>query len=213
MPHQSSRRRGSAMVEFVLVAAFFFVPLITGLLSYGFTLSRSLQVAQLTRDVGRMYVRGVDFSQQANQDLIAGSSSQPNVPALARGLGMQSNGGNATGGTSGNGVLILSTYVRLSDTCDCPNAGSIALMRRVVVGNKNLQTAAYGDPAPGLVDSGTGMVKNYDNNATARADGFSSVINLSSGELAYFVEARFIFPDLAIPGVLPNPGVAWRSAF
>jgi hypothetical protein len=187
--------------------------LILGLLSYGFTLGRSLQVANLTRDVGRMYVRGVDFSEQAAQELITGSASRPNLPALARGLGMQSSGGGAAGGTSGNGVLILSTYTRLSASCNCTNAGRIVLMRRVIVGNRNLNTAAYGNPAPGLVDSSTGMVKNYSNNATAQADGFSGVVNLASGELAYFVEARFVFPDLAVPGVLENPGVFWRAVF
>ena len=45
MRHPSSRRQGSAIVEFVLVAAFLLVPLILGLLSIGFALSRSIQVA------------------------------------------------------------------------------------------------------------------------------------------------------------------------
>jgi hypothetical protein len=200
-------------VEFVLVAAFFYVPLILGLLSIGFALSRSIQVANLTRDVGRMYVRGVDFAEQANQDLITGSASRPDLPPLAQGLGMMGNGGNATGGTSGNGELILSTFTRMSSTCGCANSGRIVLTRRIVVGNKNLYTTAYANPASGVIDSQTGNVADYANETTARADGFSTIVNLGSGELAYFVEAKFNYPDLAMPGVLTNPGVYWRVAF
>jgi len=200
-------------VEFVLVAAFFFVPLILGLLTIGFALTRSIQVANLTRDAGRMYVRGVDFAEQANQDLITGSASRPNLPPLAQGLGMEGNGGNATGGTSGNGELIFSTFTRMSSTCGCANAGRIVLTRRIVVGNKNLYTTAHGNPASGVIDSQNGNVANYANEVTARADGFSGVVNLASGELAYFIEAKFNYPDLAMPGVLTNPGVYWSAVF
>jgi hypothetical protein len=160
-----------------------------------------------------MVVRGVDFSEQANQDLITGSSSRPNLPALARGLGMAGNGGNATGGTSGSGVLVLSTMTRLSDTCGCSNAGYIVVSRRIVVGNKNLFTTGFGSPATGLIDEQTGIVSNHANDVTARADNFSSVVNLASGEMGYMVEAKFNFPELAIPGILSNPGVFWRSVF
>jgi hypothetical protein len=213
MLSRRDRRLGSAVVEFVLVAAFFLVPLVLGLLSLGFTLTRSLQVAQLTRDVGRMAVRGVDFSAQANQDLITGSASKPDLPALARGLGMAGNGGNATGGTSGNGVLVMSTLTMMSNTCSCSNAGHIVLSRRIVVGNRTLFTSSFGAPSSGILDTSTGAVSNYANDTTARADNFSSVLNLASGELAYLVEARFNFPELAIAGILPNPGVSWRSVF
>lgn len=213
MHSRRDRRLGSAIVEFVLVAAFFLVPLVLGLLSMGFTLTRSLQVAQLTRDIGRMVVRGVDFSAQANQDLITGSASNPSMPVLARGLGMEGNGGNATGGTSGNGVLVMSTLTRVSDTCGCNNAGHIVLSRRIIVGNRTLFTSSFGAPASDIVNASTGAISNYTSNATARADNFSTVLNLTSGELAYMVEARFNFPDLAIPGVLPNPGVSWMSVF
>jgi hypothetical protein len=213
MQHRTAKRQGGAIVEFVLVSAFLFVPLILGLVTIGFALSRSIQVAQLMRDVGRMFVRGVDFAEQANQDLITGSASRPNMPALARGLGMEGNGGNATGGTTGNGELILSTFMRMPATCGCGNAGRIVLTRRIIVGNKNLYTTAYGNPASNLIDSHTGFVSDYANDVTARADGFSGVVNLSSGELAYLIEAKFNFPDLAMPGVLPNPGVYWRAVF
>jgi len=207
------RSRGSALIEFVLVGAFFLVPLVLGLLSLGFALSRSLQVAQLTRDVGRMAVRGVDFAVDANQGLIVGSASRPNLPPLAIGLGMQPNGGNVTGSTSGNGVLVLSTMNRIPDSCNCGNAGQIVVSKRVVIGNRTLFTSTFGSPSGSAIDSATGAVTNYTNEVTARANSFGTVVNLSSGELAYLVEARFTFPDLAIPGVFSTPAVSWLSVF
>ena len=167
----------------------------------------------MTRDVGRMAVRGVDFAISANQDLIVGSASRPNLPPLASGLGMQPNGGNVTGSTSGNGVLVFSTLSRVSTTCGCNNAGLIVVTKRVVVGNKTLFTSTYGSPSASAIDPATGIIINYGNEVTARASSFGSVINLSSGEFAYLVEARFRFPDLAIPGVFSTPAVSWLSVF
>jgi hypothetical protein len=210
---QSDHRLGSAAIEFVLVGAFFFTPVILGLVSVGFTLTRSLQAANLTRDVGRMFVRGVDFSTQSNQDLLTGSPSKPNLPVLSRGLGMRGNGGNATGGSSGNGVLILSVLSKASSTCGCSNAGHVVLARRIVVGNKTLFTSAYGNPTASLINQSTGAVSNYTNDVTARADNFSGIITLGDSELAYMVETKFVFPDLAISGVFPTPNVFWRSVF
>lgn len=215
MPHHKIRRRGSATVEFVLVSAFFLVPLILGLMSIGFALSRTLQVAQLTRDVGRMQVRGIDFSQIPNQELITGSASRPNMPPLARGLGMAGNGttGNSTGGGTGNGELVLSVMTRVSQGCGCTNAGRIVVTRRIVVGNRTLATSAYGSPTSSLINATTGNVSNYTTDASARADNFSNVVNLDSGEFAFLVESIFNFPDLAIAGVMPTPRVRTNAVF
>ena len=51
------------------------------------------------------------------------------------------------------------------------------------------------------------------NEITARASSFSSIINLGSSELAYMVESKFIYPDLAMAGVFTNPEVFWRVVF
>lgn len=213
MRNLNRRSRGGAIVEFALVSAFILVPLVLGLLSIGFALSRSLQVAQLTRDVGRMFVRGVDFAEQPNQDLITGSAARPNQPGLAQGLGMAGNGGNATGGTTGNGEVVFSVMLRMPTTCGCSNSGRIVVTRRIVVGNKNLYTTTFGNPDSNIISASTGAVTNYANEVSARADGFSSVVNLGNGELAYLVESKFNYPDLAMPGVLTNPGVYWRAVF
>lgn len=167
----------------------------------------------MTRDVGRMAVRGLDFSVPANQELIVGSASRPNLPPMALGLGMQPNGGNVTGSISGNGVLVLSTLTRISTTCGCSNSDQIVVAKRVVIGNNTLFTSAYGAPSASAINSDTGAVTNYANDATARASSFGSVVNLSSGEFAYVVEAKFRFPDLTIPGLYSAPAVSWLSVF
>jgi len=207
--------RGTVTIEFVLVTALLFVPLILGLLSVGFSLSRSLQVAQLTRDVGRMFVRGVDFALPSNQDLITGSSSRPNMPPLARGLGMAGNGSppNVLGGTEGNGVLILSVLTRVSSTCNCANAGMTVVTRRIVIGNRTLENSAFGTLSASQINSSNGDVINYLGSAAARATNFDAVMNLSAGEFAFVVESAFNFPDLAVAGFAPNPRVRWRAVF
>ena len=63
--------KGNAYLEFVLVASFFFVPIILGMITVGIAVVRNFQVNQLTRDVGHMMAGGVDFSQQSNQNLAA----------------------------------------------------------------------------------------------------------------------------------------------
>jgi Flp pilus assembly protein TadG len=92
---RNNSEKGNIYIEFVLVASFFFVPVILGMITLGIALVRNYQVNQLTRDVGHMMAKGVDFSQQANQDLIAND--------LANGLSLQANSGNVTGSATGNG--------------------------------------------------------------------------------------------------------------
>jgi len=182
-------------------------------MTIGFALNRSLQVAQLTRDVGRMFVRGVDFSELPNQELIVGSASRPQIPALARGLGMAAPNGTATGGTTGNGVLVFSILTRMPSNCGCSNAGLIVLTRRIIVGNKTLYTSPYGNPTATLINTSTGAVSNYANEVTARASSFASILNLGSSELAYMVESKFVYPDLAMAGIFTSPEVFWRVVF
>ena len=87
------------------------------------------------------------------------------------------------------------------------------MTRRIVVGNKLLYATTFGNPTPDIINPTTGAVLNYANAVAARADAFSSVVNLSSGELGYLVESKFNFPDLAMPGIITNPGVYWRTVF
>jgi len=203
---QKRRVRGSIMIEFVLVSSFFLVPLIIGTFTYGFAVIRSVEAVQLTRDVGHMYSRGVDFSVQANQNLLATS--------LAQGLSLVANSGNVTGGSTGNGVVVLSTLTYLTAaTCNnCSNAGHVVVMNRVVIGNNTKFTTLYGNPNPSLITS-NGDVTNYNTDASAQADAFSSLMTLNAGEIAYLAESYVTAPDLAVPGVFSGLATYQNAIF
>jgi hypothetical protein len=207
MPHPAvRRRRGSSTIEFVLVSSLFLVPLILGLFSVGFGLIRAMSGIQLTRDVGHMWAGGVDFSKQANQNLMASQ--------LAQGLSIVSNSGNVTGGNTGNGVVVFSIYTNLGNSCPtCTNANHIVLMRRVVVGNNTVFTSAYGVPLASSVNATSGDITNYSNDVSARADNFTNLMSLNAGEIAYFTESFFTAPDLALPGLFPGLAMYSNAIF
>ena len=194
--------KGNVYMEFVLVAAFFFVPLILGLITLGIAVLRDFQVNQLTRDVGHMMAKGVDFSQQANQNLAAND--------LANGLSLQANSGNVTGSTTGHGVLVLSAFQSLPASCNCLNGGHIVLVDRIVIGNNTLYTSPFGSPAS--IDS-SGSVANFTTDPGAQADNVSSVITLGSGGLAYMAEGDFAFTDLGVVGFITHLGAFNRAVF
>ncbi len=201
------RNAGSSTIEFVLIASFFLVPLLLGLFSVGFGLIRDMQGVQLTRDVGHMWARGVDFSTQANQDLLA--------TRLAQGLSLVSNNGTINGGTTGNGVVVLSIFTNLSaaQCSNCNNAGHTVVVRRIIIGNNTKFTTSYGSPDSGLLNQDTGAISNYAGDASARADNFNNVLALNPGEIAYFAESYFTSPDLALPGLFPGLAAYSNAVF
>jgi hypothetical protein len=208
IPTRKQRRNaGSSTIEFVLIASLFLVPLLLGLFSVGFGLIRDMQGVQLTRDVGHMWARGVDFSTQANQDLLA--------TRLAQGLSLVSNSGTVTGGNTGNGVVILSIYTNIgAGTCGgCNNGGHTVLVKRIVIGNYSKYTSTYGTPDAGIINQTSGAIQNYSQDASARADNFNNVLALNPGEIAYFAESYFTSPDLALPGLFPGLAAYSNAVF
>lgn len=190
---RKGRRRGAALVEFALVATIL-LPLLFGTVNLGFNLSRSVQVSQVVRDIGHLYVRNLDFSLTASNDLAV---------RLASGLGMTANGGD--------GVLILSRVMYITDAqCTdggvslgaCTNNNKPVVTQRFVIGNSGLRASAFATPASNIVlaadDSGSGFKKgeilpvDYLTNTTAAAAGFTSVLaGMTGGEAAYVVEGYF----------------------
>lgn len=193
---------GNSYIEFVLVASFFFVPIIMGMITLGIAVVRNFQVNQLTRDVGHMMAKGVDFSQQPTQNLVASD--------LANGLSLVANSGNVTGGASGNGVLVLSVFQSLTSTCGCGNAGHIVVVNRIVIGNNTLYTTPFGNPAS---IGANGGVAGYSNDPGAQADNVLSVISIGPNGLAYMAEGDFAFKDLGIVGFITNLGAFNRAIF
>jgi Flp pilus assembly protein TadG len=200
---RNRNEKGNAYIEFVLVASFFFVPLILGMITVGIAVARNFQVNQLTRDVGHMMANGVDFSQQTNQNLV--------VNDLANGLSIQANSGNVTGSSSGNGVLVLSVFESLTSSCNCVNANHVVVVTRIVIGNNTLYTSPFGSPAS--INPTSGAVANYTTDTGARADNVSSVVTIGSNGLAFMSEGDFAFTDLGVVGFITNLGAFNRAVF
>ena len=79
-------RRGVAVMEFTF-SLLFLIPLLLGIFIFGFKLIRSLEMTQVTRDLGAMYLRGVDFRGAGAQQTAAdfGPGLQPDVHRHQRG--------------------------------------------------------------------------------------------------------------------------------
>lgn len=199
---RSTARRGSAVLEFALVASFL-MPLFVGGCVIGINLSRSIQATQISRDLGHMYARQVDLS---------GANGKNLAVRLATGTGITANGGN--------GVIILSKVLKVSQSeCDgasltaaqCTNLNRSVIVNRIVIGAAGLRSSAVGTPT-GTLDS-QGGVPNYLTDITARTANFETILALTGGEVAYVSEVYVNSPDLNFQQYQTNTGVYARSIF
>jgi hypothetical protein len=195
-------QRGNEVIEFALVTSLL-LPFLFGTVVVGLNLGRSIQVTQICRDAGHMYSRSVDFSDPGNKNLIE---------RLAQGLNI-----HVTGGT---GVVILSTIEFIGQAqCDaaglsgsaCTNLNQTVFTHRIVIGVAAARASAFGTPAASLIDS-TGRVSNYLTNAGARATGFTPVLPLAAGDVAYVSEVYVPSTDYRLPG-FTTTGVYSRTVF
>jgi hypothetical protein len=216
MSRRSKLRSGVAIIEFSL-ALLFLVPLLLGTFVFGFRLIRSLQMEQVVRDLGHMYVRGVDFRNPGPQQ---------NAQTLSQGFDLTS---------SGTSLLVFS-QIRIVTQADCDaanptkpagtpctNLGNPVFTEQYTVGNSSLQIggttakSAYGTP-PTQTDHTVTSVNQANNSSaaagtTSPAAGFANVITLQTGEFAYLVEMFNATPELNIPGLSGSPQVYARSVF
>ena len=201
------QRRGSTMIEFCL-SAVLWTTVLMGLSTVGLNLIRALQVEQVCRDAGRLYGAGLDFTQGGNQNLLIKLSTGLNVTTAG-----------------GNGVFVFST-VEYIDTpqcaagglagnaTSCPNLGQYVFVQRVVVGNASLLSSPFGTPAAGIIGTfGNIPSSDYLTNASARAAGFSSLLSLTGGQVAYLTETYFSSPDFAWGSYMSGAGVYERKIF
>jgi hypothetical protein len=186
---RSKQTRGT-LVPLYALGAIFFVPLVIGVLLVSNSASRNDHANQVSRDVASMYAQGLDFSSAANQDIAL---------KVAEGLGMNIRGGR--------GVLILSK-IRVVHGGDCAGAGHCAnegfavITERYVIGNATLRASSFG--APAHVDTGTGKVRDWANDVTARAEDFPA--NLKAGESTFAAECYLASQE-------PLGGVYSRAMF
>ena len=198
MPKTKHGEKGSQVLEFALVTLVI-IPFLLGVVVIGLNLGRSVQVAQIGRDAGSMYVRGVDFAQASNQDILV---------RLSQGLGMTR--------TAGTGVVILSkvSYIPAAACAGISpcNSNQYVVVERMVIGNSSLRTSNFGPAGTVTIDT-YGNVANYMTDANAVATGFSPVLTLGANEFAYVSEAYFPSPSFDMPGFQTGTGVYARSIF
>jgi hypothetical protein len=191
--------RGIEILEFALVVSFILVPLLLGVVVIGINLGRAVQVAQVARDAGSMYVRGVDFSQSGNQAVLA---------RLGQGLGLAT--------TGGAGVVILSKITHIpTGGCTNPcNEAQYVMAQRIVIGDSTLVSAHGQIHSTGTIAlDAEGNVVNYITDPNAIVSGFSSIITLNGTEFAFIAESYFPTPDVNMPGYSVGNGVYSRSNY
>jgi hypothetical protein len=159
--------KGNAILEFALVASFL-VPLFAASIILGMTLSKGIQLNNLSREAAVLLVRtttdpsaGLDLSKPSNQKILM---------RAAQGLRMNQSG-TLTPDSAGNGAIILSKVILVSDVeCaagvtpipanappwnagNCPNYGKYVFAYRVVIGNGTKFSSVTGNPPSGIVQS------------------------------------------------------------
>lgn len=191
-------RRGNAVVELGLVA----IPLtmtLMGTAVVGLNLGRSIHAAQVNRDAGSFFVRGIDFSTTSNKAMLV---------RLAQGLGI-----TATGGT---GVIYLSKVTFIPSTkCTALNlspcnSNKHVVVQRLSIGNTSQRQSTLGTPASNLIDA-KGLVNNFMTNSTAIA--YFPWMTLSDNEYAFVAESYFASPNFDLPGFRTGTGIYTISIY
>jgi hypothetical protein len=197
-PLNSGRRRGSVLVECVIVLSLIMTPLLLGITTIGLNFVRALQVNQVNRDAGHMFARGVPFP--------VGSINREVIYQMAPRL--------RTTDSTGTAVLILSEVQFIGpNTCTgCANLNYVVFRQQITLGNPSLKASVFGDVPTASIDT-DGTVKNPTTDLSARASGVQTFITLADGDRAYIAESYFSSADLSIPGFPSPPGVYARAIF
>lgn len=204
------REAGSWIMEFAIVMVFL-VPMLVGSFSIGMSLQKSVQASILSRDVGSMFMRGVQFRDASSRKMI--------TDRLGRGMHITDVGGN--------GVVVLSEILGIGDAqCSaanlapggsggpCPNNGFPVVIRRTTVGNESLLNTNFGNPPLSQIQiDGTVPSGIYLTDVNCRATIMQSLMDMGDGERAYVAEVYFKTPEVDLPGYRTNTGVYQRNIF
>ncbi len=216
---RSHSERGSEIIEFALLASLL-IPLLLWVFVSGMNLIRMIEASQVCRDVGNLYIHGVDYTTYA---------AQQTATRLATGFGMQigssfTGNNNANDGNAGNGWMVLSQIMYVGSTAcatlpsgtACTNQGKYVFLQYIDVGNKSLTfsgrsvSSALGTPTATI--NSYGYVQNYLTDSGAVASGAANLITLADTQVAYVSETFFASPDLGLASY-PGGGVYNRTFF
>jgi hypothetical protein len=202
---RKERQGGSEMFEFALLAMFL-VPTFLWSFINGMNLIRMNEANQVTRDIGDLYIHGVDYSTYEAESVAL---------KLSGGFGLQigsSFSGNnaANNGNGGNAYIVVSQIMYVgSASCSslpsgtsCTNENKYVFLQYINFGNAALQingttvSPALGRPTATL--NSTGMIQDYltDPGAVCPNAGNFFQTQLSDGQVAYAAETFFASPDL-----------------
>jgi hypothetical protein len=221
-----SRRRGrkehgNEIIEFALVLALL-GPLFLWTFVNSMNLLRLIQTNQICRDIGNLYIHGMDFSTWLGQSV---------AQRLAQGYGLNvgSNfaGNNSTNdANTGNGWVVLSLIMyagngscsTLPNGTTCTNQGKYVYLQRMDFGNKNLMfngtsvQSALGTPTATMNTSG--WTANYLTDPNAVSPNFANFLQtqLLDGQIIYVAETFFASPDLGFSSYAGG-GVYSRTFF
>lgn len=132
---RQKRERGSALVEFCL-SSLLWVPLLLGTWLFGSTLIQAIQVAQLSRDSGHMFARGVDFTNAQNAALLTRLSTV-----------LQTSPGNYAGAiVLSETKLVGATDCAAANMKVCPNSGKYVFIKLFMFGNGSYAETRLGNP-------------------------------------------------------------------
>ena len=205
---RKNRRKGNTIVEFALVSVFL-VPLLLGTVNVGLTLGRSIQVNQVCRDAGHMYVRQVDFSKPQNQNVIQ---------RLAENIGF-----NISSPNDSKGVVMLSRILYMGETecagaglsiANCPNYHTPVITQRIVMGKASLRSSDFGTPTSGFLGTDGSITPiNYATQTTCRATVIGNLLTMTDGDQAFIAETYFEAPEWRFPGSYELTGMYSRAIY
>jgi hypothetical protein len=221
---RANRQRGNEILEFALYAAFM-VPLFLWVFVTGMNLLRMIQCTQICRDIGNLYIHGVDFSTYPAEQI---------AQRLAQGYGLNVGAGFSGGvtnmynndGNGGNGWVVLSEVMYVgAATCAslpvgtaCTNQNKYVYLQRIDFGSSSVQfngsTVASAVGTPTATINSSGLVQNYLTDAGAVAPNFGNFVQtqLADGQWMYVAETFFASPDLGV-SAYPAGGVYTRTFF
>ena len=190
---RARQRRGNAIIELALLGLPM-VGMLLGTVVVGLNVGRSIQTAQVNRDAGSMYVRGVDFSATFNRNILI---------RLGQGLGLANTGGRGVVYLSKITWIPASKCVALGNPAGC-NSNTHVIVQRLTIGDPSLRPSSIGTPGALLILT-DGSVNNYFTDDTAIAT--FPYMQLAENEYAYVAETYFDSPDFDLPGFQENTGV------
>jgi hypothetical protein len=216
---RTRRERGNEIIEFALLLSLL-APMLLWVFINGMNLIKIIEASQVCRDIGNLYIHGVDFSTYDAQQV---------ATTLASGFGLQIgssfSGNSATNdANSGNGLVIVSEIMYAgSSACSalpsgttCTNENKYVFLQRIYFGNSSLtfngNTVASALGTPAATINSYGYVENYltDPNAVSATAG--NYITLADTQVAYVSETFFSSPNLGFASY-PGGGVYNRTFF